>query len=45
MVARTALKRTGDPDEVARTVRFLAQDATYTTGEIFTVDGGRSLRY
>lgn len=45
VIARTALKRTGDPDEVARTVRFLAQDATYTTGEIFTVDGGRSLRY
>lgn len=45
VVARTALKRTGDPEEVATAVRFLAQDATYTTGEIFSVDGGRSLRY
>jgi pteridine reductase len=45
VVARTALKRTGNPEDVARAVRFLAQDATYTTGEIFSVDGGRSLRY
>ncbi len=45
VVARTALKRTGDPEDVATAVRFLAQDATYTTGEIFSVDGGRSLRY
>lgn len=45
VVARTALKRTGNPEDVARAVRFLAQEATYTTGEIFSVDGGRSLRY
>lgn len=45
VVARTALKRTGEPEDVARAVRFLAQDAGYTTGEIFSVDGGRSLRY
>ncbi len=34
VVARTALKRTGNPEDVARAVRFLAQDATYTTGEM-----------
>lgn len=45
VVARTALKRTGDPEDVARAVRFLARDAAYTTGEILSVDGGRSLRY
>ncbi len=45
VVARTALKRTGEPEEVARAVLFLAREATYTTGEIFSVDGGRSLRY
>jgi len=45
VVARTALKRTGNPEDVARAVRFLAQEATYTTGEIMSVDGGRSLRY
>lgn len=45
VIARTALKRTGDPEDVARAVRFLAREASYTTGEIFSVDGGRSLRY
>jgi len=45
VVARTALKRTGDPEDVAGAVRFLARDAVYTTGEILSVDGGRSLRY
>jgi pteridine reductase len=45
VVARTALKRTGDPEDVARAVLFLARDAAYTTGEILSVDGGRSLRY
>lgn len=45
VVARTVLKRTGEPEDVARAVRFLARDAGYTTGEIFSVDGGRSLRY
>ena len=45
VIARTALKRTGEPDEVASAVHFLASEATYTTGEIFSVDGGRSLKY
>ena len=45
VVARTALERTGEPEEVANAVRFLTREATYTTGEIFSVDGGRSLRY
>ncbi len=45
VIARTALNRTGEPDEVASAVHFLAREATYTTGEIFSVDGGRSLRY
>ena len=45
VVARTALKRTGEPEDIARAVLFLAREATYTTGEIFSVDGGRSLRY
>lgn len=39
--ARTALKRFGSPDEVARVVRFLASDsAAYITGQIVAVDGG-----
>lgn len=33
----------GTPEEVAHTVRFLAVDATYTTGSIVHVDGGRAI--
>ena len=38
-----ALKRLGTPQDVARTVLFLAQDAPYITGQIIAVDGGRSI--
>jgi pteridine reductase len=37
------LRRTATTDEVASAVVYLACDATYTTGEIFVVDGGRHL--
>ena len=38
---KVALKRMGRPDEVARTVLFIASDdASYTTGAEFSVDGG-----
>jgi pteridine reductase len=43
IIARTALKRQGEPDDIARAVLFLVRDADYITGEIITVDGGRSL--
>jgi pteridine reductase len=43
IVERTFLKRQGDPDDIARAVRYLIREATYTTGQILTVDGGRSL--
>jgi pteridine reductase len=43
LVARTPLKRTGTPEEVAKAVLFLIRDATFTTGQTLTVDGGRSL--
>lgn len=43
IVARTALKRQGQPRDVARAVRFLIHEAEYMTGQIITVDGGRSL--
>lgn len=42
MIERTALKREGTPDDIARTVRFLLLDAPYITGEVIAVDGGRS---
>ena len=43
LVARTALKRTGTPEDVATAALFLLRDAKFTTGEILKVDGGRSL--
>ena len=43
IVARTALKRAGTAEDVARTALFLAADAPYITGQIIAVDGGRSV--
>jgi len=43
ILARTVLKRKGEPDDIASTVLFLLKEATYVTGQILAVDGGRSL--
>jgi pteridine reductase len=43
IVDRTALKRPGSPDDVARAVLFFASEAPYVTGQILAVDGGRSI--
>jgi len=43
VISQTLLKRLGDPDDVARAVRFLIQDAPFITGQVIAVDGGRSL--
>ena len=43
IVGKTALKRHGNPRDVARTALFLAKDAPYITGQIIAVDGGRSI--
>ena len=43
LIQTTLLKRIGDPDDIATTVRFLVFDAPYVTGQIIAVDGGRSL--
>jgi pteridine reductase len=43
IVDRTALKRSGTPEDVARTALFLAAEAPYVTGQILAVDGGRSI--
>jgi pteridine reductase len=43
IVGKTALKRHGSPQDVARTALFLAKDAPYITGQIIAVDGGRSI--
>jgi pteridine reductase len=41
---RTALKRTGAMEDVARAVLFLVRDADYVTGQILAVDGGRTIQ-
>lgn len=41
MMARTPLKRRGEPEEVGALVRWLlGADASYVTGSIYPVDGG-----
>lgn len=40
---RTLLKRSGTPQDIARTVLFLLAGAPYVTGQILAVDGGRSV--
>lgn len=43
MLANTPLQRAGNPEDIAEAVRWLIQDAHYSTGEIIRVDGGRHL--
>jgi pteridine reductase len=43
IVGKTALKRVGNPKDIARTALFLVRDAPYITGQIIAVDGGRSI--
>lgn len=43
IISKTALKRHGTPQDIARTALFLATDAPYITGQIIAVDGGRSI--
>jgi pteridine reductase len=41
---RTALKRTGAMEDIAKAVLFLVRDADYVTGQVLAVDGGRSIQ-
>jgi len=43
ILQRVALKRSGEPIDIAKAVLFLVKDADYMTGQILTVDGGRTL--
>ncbi|MGC3983018.1 MAG: pteridine reductase [Steroidobacteraceae bacterium] len=43
IIDKTALKRRGSPEDIARAALFFAQDAPYVTGQILAVDGGRSI--
>ncbi len=43
VIAQIPLQRMGEPSDIAQAVWFLAEQATYITGQILAVDGGRSL--
>ena len=42
IIDHTLLKHAGSPQDIARTVRFLFNDAPYVTGQVINVDGGRT---
>ncbi len=43
IIEATALRRQGDPDDIARAALYLIRDGGYVTGQVLTVDGGRCL--
>ncbi|MDO8631476.1 MAG: SDR family oxidoreductase, partial [Phycisphaerales bacterium] len=43
LVARVPLAREGTPEEIARLARFLVESGDYITGQIISIDGGRSI--
>lgn len=45
ILQRVPLQRTGSPEDIAKAVLYLVKDAEYVTGQILTVDGGRTLFY
>ncbi len=45
IVERTALKRRGDPGDIAGAILYLIREAHYTTGQVLTIDGGRTLQH
>ncbi len=42
ILAHTLLQRAGCPQDIARAVRYLLDDADYITGQVINVDGGRT---
>ncbi|AMK77379.1 MULTISPECIES: pteridine reductase [Methylomonas] len=43
ILKKVALQRCGQADDIAKAVRFLVGNADYITGQVLTVDGGRTL--
>jgi pteridine reductase len=43
ILERTALRRIGSPEDIAKAVLFFVADAPYVTGQILPVDGGRTV--
>jgi 3-oxoacyl-[acyl-carrier protein] reductase len=40
MAEHIPMKRLGQPADIAKAVKFLAEDATYVTGQVLQIDGG-----
>ena len=45
IISRIPLKHPGEPADIAKAVLYLVDQAPYVTGQIITVDGGRSLHF
>jgi 3-oxoacyl-[acyl-carrier protein] reductase len=43
ILARTLLRRFASPEEMASSIVFLSEDATFTTGTVLSADGGWTL--
>ena len=43
ILSRIALRKSGNPLDIAKAVKFLITDAGYITGQNINVDGGRKL--
>jgi pteridine reductase len=43
IIDQIPLGRTGTPADIANAVLFLVRDATYVSGQIIPIDGGRSI--
>ncbi len=43
ILQKIALMRIGEPEDIAKAVWFLVEEANYITGQILSVDGGRTL--
>ena len=43
VISQTLLKKIGEPQDIAKAVKFLVADASFITGHVLAVDGGRSL--
>ena len=43
VISQTLLKKIGEPQDIAKAVKFLVTDAPFITGHVLAVDGGRSL--
>jgi pteridine reductase len=43
IIDQTILQRSGGPEDIAKAVLYFVRDATYVTGQILAIDGGRLL--